>query len=935
VRRLLKTAVVLSVTPVALALPVMSRPAARPRPVAPTVREHAVRGVDLAAVRRGAGFAGPSTTRPLAVTAENGSARFEALGVTWAHDRGLGDVRVEARVRQDGRWTGWHALDADPDHEPDAAEAARQRAGTAPWYAGPSDGWQVRLAVAGGHAPRDVRVSLVDPGRSDADAAVGRSPVFGASAEASVGRPPIVTRAQWGADESLRDGTPSYSDTIRMGFVHHTDTSNSYSSSQAAAMVRSVYAFHTQSRGWSDIGYNFLVDKYGRVFEGRYGGVDRPVIGAHTGGFNTDTFGVSLLGNYSSVAPSSAQLAAVQRTFAWKFSLHFVNPLATTVLTSRGGSKYENGTQVRFNNVSGHRDAGLTACPGTQTYNRLPSIRTAIKSLMGASLYTPTVSTPTPMYLTSGVTVRSGVPATQSWQLDVRDARGTVLRTYKGTSTSTALAATWDLRDASGALVVPDRYELTLSSWNAATRAYAWKQRVDVVSPLPNGATLGSSGVPFAVVEGGRLYPASAALLSAIRQAPPLPAYPGQKAALGAPFSGPRDGMYVRNAAGAAWLVVDGARRPVTSAVATALGLSAARLLPDAVLDVVPVGTPWTRDDAHPDGTVVTTAEGAWRIESGVRRPFTSPVSRTAWSKALAVAAAKPADLALPVGAPLAPPEGVVLKRADGSFVVVSNGAWRPVGTAPLGLTSAVVATAEDLAALPLGEPVGDRHPSGTLLRTGTASYVEITGLTRRVIDASLVALDPRVPVAPAGTELNSLVTARWVPPNGLAARGSDGVVRVVDNGRLVVVTAKALGYGAASLPALGPSDFGSLPVGAALSNAARHPAGSLVTDGTSVWVLDAGVRRPLAASLVSTYLGRPALAATAADLALPVGPLAAPADGAWVRLPDGSRWLVQDGVRRSVPAGPTKRLGLVAVPTIPVVADDLTKSTVLGPSVP
>ena len=944
-RRLLQTSVVLAVTPLALALPVVSRPAPRAHAVAPKVSEHAVRGIDAAAARGIAGWGapGPRAGHPLALTRATAAAPFEALGVTWAAERGLGEVEVLARVRQDGAWTDWHALDADDDHAPDDAVAEsrtpRLRGGTAPWYTGRADGWQVRLAVSDGRAPRDVRVSLVDPGRSGADEGIGRSPVYGASAEAAPSRPTIVTRAQWGADESLRSGTPSYSDTIETGFVHHTDTSNSYTSSQAAAMVRSVYAFHTKSRGWSDIGYNFLVDKYGRVFEGRYGGVDRPVIGAHTGGFNTDTFGVSLLGNYTSVAPSSAQLSALQRTFAWKFSLHQVNPTATTVLTSRGGSKYAAGTKVRFNNVSGHRDAGLTACPGTQTYNRLPTIRTNVKKAMGASIYKPVLSTATPLYLTTpSVTLKAGTPSTQSWRLLVRNARtGLGYRSLRGVGTSTLITAVWDMRDQNGRLVPPDRYELELQSWTAYTQAYTYKVRLDVVSPLPSGVNLSrGDGVPYALVEGGRLYGASTALLRALRPQPPLTAYAGPQAALGAPLAGPADGMYVRNAAATAWLVVDGQRRPVTSTVASALGLPAARTLPDAVVNAAPVGPAWTSTDRHPDGTVVTTADGAWRIESGVRRPFTSPASRAAWSRSLVVSAAKPADLALPAGAPLAPPEGVVLKQADGSLVVVSGGTWRPVGAVALGYASTVLATAEDLAALPAGAPLeADRHPSGALLRTGTTTYVEVLGATKRAVDPALVALDPRVPVAPVAGELPALGGGRWNAPSGVAGLGSDGLVRVVDNGRLVTLPRKSLlGYVDVALPALEAEDFGPLPVAAALSNAARHPSGSLVTDGTSVWLLDAGTRRPVAASLVATYLGRPALPATDADLALPAGPAAGPPTGAWVTTSDGVRWLVDSGVRRPVTATVARRLGLDLVTPLPVVTAELTSATALGPAV-
>jgi hypothetical protein len=943
VPRLLKSLVVVSLTPVVLALPVVGRSLPRPHAVAPHVAEHAVGGVDRMAARSVAGWGapGPATARPLAITAAVPSETFSALGVTWASEAGIGEVEAAARVRQDGRWTAWHLLDADDDHGPDAGElaAAGVRGGTSPWFTGLSDGYQVRVGVRDGRAPRDVRVSLVDPGTSAADGSIGASPTLGsASADAAPARPTIVTRAQWGADESLRSSKPSYSDRILTGFVHHTDTSNSYTSSQAAAMVRSVYAFHVRSRGWSDIGYNFLVDKYGRVFEGRYGGADRPVIGAHTGGFNTDTFGVALLGTYTSVVPSSAELASVQRVFAWKFSLHYVNPLGTTVLTSRGGTKYAPGTRVRFNNVSGHRDAGLTSCPGNQTYSRLPSIRAGIKARMGASLYYPSVTNTVPLFLTSpNPVVRAGVPSTQSWRLNVRNARtGALVRTTTGTG-GTGINAVWDLRDATGKPVVPDAYTLELQSWNASSTARPYVVRVDVRSPLPSGVVLaGSDGVPFGIVDNGRLSGIAPALAKALRPGA-VTAYPGPVAALWAAQAPPRDGMYVRNAAGTAtWLVVDGARRPVTSAVATALGLPAARVLSDDVLRLVPQGPSWAATARHPDGTVVTTSDTAWRIESGVRRAFTSMASRNAWSKGVAVAPARDGDLALPLGAPLAPPEGIVVRETSGTAYVVSGGAWRPV-TAALGyaVTTAPIATAGDLAALPLGEPA-TAHPSGSLLRNGTA-YAEVLGTTKRPVDAALVALDPRPVLTPLSGELASLGGARWVTPSGIAGRALDGTVRVVADGRLVTLSpqaAHALGYDAATLPALEAADFGPLPVSSSLANPDAHPAGTLVTDGTATWLLDGSSRRPVAASLVAAFLGRPALPATAADLALPVSGNAGPPTGAWLRTADGAKWLVDGSARRLVSSAVAHRLGLDAVPPIDVVLADLTSSTVLGPAV-
>jgi hypothetical protein len=943
VRHVLRSLAVLSVAPVALALPVVSRPLPRPHAVAPKVTELAVAGVDAraAAVLPGWGrLAGPATARPLALTPGARAATFSALGVTWS---GGGELSVEARVRQHGVWSAWHALDADGDHGPDdtvAADNVATRPGTSPWYTGPADGWQVRAGVLSGRTPHDLRVSLVDPGRSALDGLLGVAPTLSgaASAEASAGQPPIITRRQWGADERLRSGTPDYGSTIKMGFVHHTDTSNSYTPAQAAAMVRSVYAFHTRSRGWSDIGYNFLVDKYGRVFEGRYGGVDRPVIGAHTGGFNTDTFGVSLLGTYTSVVPSGGQLSALEKVFAWKLGLHYVNPSARTTLTSAGGSKYKKGAVATFDNVSGHRDAGLTSCPGEQTYRRLPAIRAAIRTYMGASLYGPSVTTAGPLYLTTpSVTVKAAVPGSQAWRLVVRNGRsGTVYRTYSGTATG-SISVGWDMRDSAGKQVTPDRYTLTLESWNAKTRAYPYTARVDVLSPLPSGIAVShGDGTPFAMVDAGRIYAVTPALANALRPQPSPVGYYGSVAALGAPSAPPRDGLFVKNAAGATFLVVDGWRRPVASSVVTALALTSPRVLPDAVLSLMPLGPAWTDTARHPDGQVVTSNGVSWRLEDGVRRPFTSATARTAWTKSVAGSAALAGDLARPVGAPLAPPEGVVLRTASGAGVV-SGGTFRalPSPTTLYDTASAALATTDDLAALPAGDPVAaDRHPSGALLKDGTA-YYEVLGSTKRGVDPALLPADPRVAVAPAAGETKALTGARWLPPTGLAGRAADGIVRVVDSGRVVTLSpavANALGYAAAALPALEAADFGPLPAGGSLTD--THPAGTVVTDGSAFWVVDAGTRRPLAASLVATWAGRPALPATSADLALPAGPVAAPGT-AWVVTPDNVRWLLDGGVRRSVPAAVAHRLGLDLVTPVPVVLADLTAATKAGPAVP
>ncbi|HSP38906.1 MAG TPA: N-acetylmuramoyl-L-alanine amidase [Frankiaceae bacterium] len=165
-----------------------------------------------------------------------------------------------------------------------------------------------------------------------------------------------------------------------MGFVHHTDNANGYAAGDVPGIIRSIYAFHVQSNHWCDIGYNFLVDRFGRIFEGRYGGTALPVIGAHTGAFNTDTFAASMIGNFSTVAPPTATLNAMADLYAWKLGSYYRNPTGKTVLVAGvfAGSRFPTGTRVTFNTVSGHRDADFTACPGDRAYALLPTLRAMI-----------------------------------------------------------------------------------------------------------------------------------------------------------------------------------------------------------------------------------------------------------------------------------------------------------------------------------------------------------------------------------------------------------------------------------------------------------------------------------------------------------------------------------------------------------------------------
>lgn len=206
------------------------------------------------------------------------------------------------------------------------------------------------------------------------------------AAVAEVAPPPIVTRAQWGADESLRGGRPGFAAISRL-VVHHTADPGNNLADPAAAM-RGIYRYHVKSQGWSDIGYNFVIDEAGRIYEGRWaqaypGGAvhdgedDRNlgVIGAHAAGYNTGAVGVCLLGNFQYGAePTAAALDSLVEVLAWKASHHGIDPTARVQ-----ASKYRGAETRTVGTISGHRDYGTTSCPGQHLYELLPVVRERVR----------------------------------------------------------------------------------------------------------------------------------------------------------------------------------------------------------------------------------------------------------------------------------------------------------------------------------------------------------------------------------------------------------------------------------------------------------------------------------------------------------------------------------------------------------------------------
>jgi hypothetical protein len=202
------------------------------------------------------------------------------------------------------------------------------------------------------------------------------------AATSQTGPPPIVARAAWGGDSCPPREDPSFGQ-VQLAFVHHTVTANDYAPEDSASIVLGICKYHRDHNGWNDIGYNFLVDRFGQVFEGRYGGIDQAVIGAQAQGYNNDSTGIACLGDFTGTAQTSQGLDALARLIAWKLSLHGVPVTGEVTLTSRGGpeNRYPSGTPVTLQRVSGHRDGDKTSCPGDGLYAQLPQLRTKAAAL--------------------------------------------------------------------------------------------------------------------------------------------------------------------------------------------------------------------------------------------------------------------------------------------------------------------------------------------------------------------------------------------------------------------------------------------------------------------------------------------------------------------------------------------------------------------------
>jgi hypothetical protein len=377
---------------------------------------------------------------------------FDLVGLHW---QGTGTVSFRTRSLR-GRWSAWRPADVD-DH---VAGGRGWRLGE-PYWTGPSD----RLAYRVNGSVQRLRAYYV---WSPVEAIPYRT-------ESIAGSPQIVPRVGWGADESLRRKAPRYAPSVHFAVVHHTAGTNSYTPAQSAAIVRGIALYHVRGNGWNDIGYNFLVDRYGQIFEGRYGGIAHNVIGAHAEGFNTGSTGVAVIGNFSAHAPPPAARRALVKLLAWRLDVAHDDPLSMLTWSSGGNPRFPTGSPVFLRTISGHRDTGFTDCPGTALYRLLDSIATQVATTGLPKLYSPLVQGKLGGPIRFTARLSSSLP----WTVTVTSGGETIAQ---GTGTGTTVSWTWD-----SSVTSPGGYAWTIDAGPTVRPATGTIGAPTVIPPPPSG----------------------------------------------------------------------------------------------------------------------------------------------------------------------------------------------------------------------------------------------------------------------------------------------------------------------------------------------------------------------------------------------------------------------------------------------------------------
>ena len=476
---------------------------------------------------------------------------------------------------------------------------------------------------------------------------------------------PVTTRAEWGANASYMSWDPDYESAGHV-VVHHTAGTNNYSAGQSASIVRGIYYYHAVTLDWGDIGYNFLIDKYGTVFEGRSGSVAAPAgemsVGAHARGVNTGTMGLSMMGDYSSVSPSEAQLSSVGRMAGW-----FLKRAGITDANGRAGlhvwttERYQAGSTISMPRILGHRDVGYTTCPGDVGYSKLGTIRTIAQTQIdggSASSTAPGAVTLRGAILTAwtaagGERSKIGLPTTS----EIASSKGGVYQRFEHG------VAYWTR--ATGAQFVA---EPVLSAWGGY-----WYEKGSMGYPR-SGVVSGPGGSFRQSFEGGVAYWRSGGKASFVRGGilTAWTAAGGERSKIGLPttseIASSKGGVYQRFEHGVAyWTRATGAQF-VAEPVLSAWG--------GYWYEKGSMGYPRSGVVSGPGGSFRQSFEGGvayWR--SGGKASFVRGGILTAWT----AAGGERSKIGLPVGYEVRQADGTVTQAFEKGQISVS-----PTGTATI-----------------------------------------------------------------------------------------------------------------------------------------------------------------------------------------------------------------------------------------------------------
>lgn len=354
--------------------------------------------------------------------------RFNLVGVTW---RGEDAPALALRTRtDDGDWTPWEPVEAQAEDGPDPGTDEAAAGGMSnPVWAGEADwvqyrsserlpGARLHFVNTAGTATEADRLQTALRGVANTAVTTVAGALSADLAGAEDAQPEMVSRASWAGDDCAPRTGPVYGE-VRAAYVHHTVNINDYSRAEAPQVVLGICRYHRNSNGWNDVGYNFLVDRFGTLYEGRAGGVGAAVVGAQAEGFNSYSTGIANIGTFSDVPQSQAALDAMARLIRWKLPLHGYPTSGTAVMTSAGGgtNRYPSGATVRVPRVLGHRDTNATECPGTALYDQLGDLR----SLVGGVTPQGTATSVAAQLNVSRATIDYGASATLSGRLTTRD----------------------------------------------------------------------------------------------------------------------------------------------------------------------------------------------------------------------------------------------------------------------------------------------------------------------------------------------------------------------------------------------------------------------------------------------------------------------------------------------------------------------------------